>query len=222
MENAPEEINEINDDTLLESEKALTTHFRLTLKDKAEADALIPKLLEKFRTRIVSYCFGYEELPDNNHVHGNILWTKLVPKSTMGDFMLSIDKKAKWYNKPVETTVLQNQLYVLKELELVCTNYDTAKLKALMDKNIAIKIDKAMDMRHKLLNLVKDNKNIKTLYDLKKFIYLHYVNVLDKEPPFAHLRGYIAYIAIKDDRLVNEYFRMEFGDRIVNIEQANI
>jgi len=193
----------------------LGTHFRLTI-ERDEALVFIPLFIQKWQ-HLVKYLFTYEEKGDNHHIHGHLEWDK-YSKQTMSDWMKLMKKSGKYYNDDLQKTAKENLLYITKDLDVLATNYSDEEVDAIIKATMAINEDKAMDMRHKLFNLVKDNMSIQTVKDLKKFIYLHYVNVLDKEPPFTHLRGYMAYIALKMDRLREEYMEAEFGKDILIIK----
>jgi len=117
----------------------------------------------------------------------------------------------KYYNEKLKNPPMHNLLYITKDLDLLETNYDDEFIDKVIEKTQEINVDKSTDMRHKLLNLVKDNEKIDSMLKLEMWIEYHYVYVLDKEPPVNHLRGYIKYICLKVPRLTKDYMIKAYG-----------
>jgi len=190
-------------------EQKNSTHMRITI-ERDEALILLPKLIAHFNNRIISYVFAFEQKPNNNHIHGHVLWSKPVAHPTMSDFMGKHGKLGKWSNQPMKEPYIHSQVYCTKDLDILLTNYDDVKIQSLIAMNIAINEDKKKDMRDKLLALVKDNEKIDTMDKLMYFIYEHYITVLHKEPPFTHIKGYMAYISFLVPRIKYDYLKHTF------------
>jgi len=154
------------------SETKIITHFRLTI-ERAEALVFIQAFLHKWK--IDKYMFAYEEKDENHHIHGHIEWTEIPTKQQLSVYMKKMGFAGKYYNDTLKKDPMNNLLYISKDLDLLDTNYEDEFVDKIVNQTEKINVDKSMDMRHKLLNLVKDNEKIDSMLKLEMYIEYHYV-----------------------------------------------
>jgi len=201
----------------------MSYHLRVSIT-REEAQAFIPKFLDAFLPML--YVFAYEEKDSNHHIHAHLEYNenKGVPKKqTLSDFFKKNNLQGKYYHKSVKKDDNSNLLYVTKDLDILKHNVAELAMDEILNKTKAINKDKKLHARHKILEKVRavqlkyldelkqlaitaDNEfppeNIPTppfckMSDIAVFIMNLYIDEYDKEPPLAHMRGYVLYIATK-------------------------
>lgn len=210
----------------------MSYHLRITTPREA-ALAIIDKYLDAFHP--VLFCFSYEEVGDNKHIHAHLEYSEhhgVPKKQTLCDWFKKNDLKGKYYHKEVEKDNNSNIQYVIKDLDILKHNIAELAMDELMNKTKKINADKKKNARHKLLELVearhrewlalepKKNEDDLPVYegpikewleaapfqklsDIAYYIMRVYIDDYDKEPPLAHMRGYVLYIALKLQVLLN-------------------
>ena len=201
----------------------MSYHLRVTIT-RSDAPALIEKFLDAFLPAL--YVFAYEEKDANHHIHAHLEYNenKGVPaKQTISDFFKKNNLQGKYYHKSVKKDDNSNLLYVTKDLNILRHNVAELAMDEILNKTKAINKDKKLHARHKLLERVKASQQLyldelaqlgvtdeneftlltvppppfAKLADSAVFIMNIYVDEYDKEPPLAHMRGYVLYIATK-------------------------
>jgi len=200
----------------------MSYHLRVTIT-RLDAPALIAKYLDAFLPML--YVFAYEEKGDNHHIHAHLEYNenKGVPaKQTISDFFKKNNLQGKYYHKSVKKDDNSNLLYVTKDLDILKHNVAELEMDAILNKTKAINQDKKTHARHKMLERVRASQQLyldelaqlatvndnefpdalppppfARLSDIAVFIMNIYIDEYDKEPPLAHMRGYVLYIATK-------------------------
>jgi len=201
----------------------MSYHLRVTIT-RSDAPALIEKYLDAFHPML--YVFAYEEKDDNHHIHAHLEYNenKGVPaKQTISDFFKKNNLQGKYYHKSVKKDDNSNLLYVTKDLDIIRHNVAELKMDEILNKTKAINKDKKLHARHKMLERVRAAQQeylnelaklgasedfefppedslimpFAKMSDIAIFIMNIYINEYDKEPPLAHMRGYVLYIATK-------------------------
>jgi len=200
----------------------MSYHLRVTIT-RLDAPALIAKYLDAFLPML--YVFAYEEKGDNHHIHAHLEYNenKGVPaKQTISDFFKKNNLQGKYYHKSVKKDDNSNLLYVTKDLDILKHNVAELEMDEILNKTKAINKDKKTHARHKMLERVRASQQLyldelaqlatvndnefpaalppppfAKLSDIAIFIMNIYIDEYDKEPPLAHMRGYVLYIAQK-------------------------
>lgn len=176
-------------------------HIRIT----GEREPLL-ELVKQYTAHynVFKYIFSYEEVDDNHHIHGHIEYAKEPTKQSISQWMKTKGYSGKYYHKKLDKDPKSNILYVVKDLDLIHHNLSKEHIDFYKNETKKITENKKLEQRHKLLleynkylETVQASKNFWTLPDLARWIMNHYINVYDKEPPLAHLKGYTIYIASK-------------------------
>lgn len=211
----------VDSDASDEQIETVSYHIRVT----GERDKL-KQLAELYvkQYKPVVYAFSYEEVDENHHMHGHLEYIKAPTKQSISQWMKGKGYSGKYYHQDVKTTSEQNLIYICKDLDIIFHNLTAERFTELKTMTKAINDNKKMDQRHKLL--MEYNKYLVSInYDnvaqswslakLARWIMHHYIDVYDKEPPLAHLKGYAIYIANKC--LAHEYYHLEISHLFDNL-----
>lgn len=207
-------------------------HLRITAKWAEIEKGLIRDFLIKFEPATYVFSEEISK-QDVIHIHGHLEYEEAPSKSTLSDLFKRYKLSGLYYHKQLVKDKENNLLYVCKDLNIKSHNLEQYELDEIISKTTAINEDKKRDTRHKLLELYNkwfdDNYNnyvIKTvneitlteetthkitefdtyineLDNIAMFINDLYIEVWDKEPPLAHLSGYVLYIATKINSKLN-------------------
>lgn len=206
-------------------------HLRIT-GEREDIEKIIQEFIVKFRP--ITYVFSYEEVEDNHHVHAHLEYENVPKKQSLSDFMSKKGFKGKYYHKELDKEPINNLLYVLKDLDIICHNLEQERYEQLIQTTKRINEDKKKNARHKIYELAykkfityidnmpesslaefkdyREKQPFKSLSQITDFIIQLYVLDYDKEPPLSHIRGYVLYIAqkfLKDDKISPFCFQIE-------------
>jgi len=207
-------------------------HLRITAKWAEIEKGLIRDFLTKFEPAIYVFSEEVSK-QDVIHIHGHIEYEDAPSKSTLSDLFKRYKLSGLYYHKQLVKDKQNNLLYVCKDLNIKSHNLEQYELDEIISKTTLINEDKKKDTRHKLLELyekwffetgkqyiIKKECDITlttevtyklTEYDtyvneldnIAMFISELYINEWDKEPPLAHLSGYVLYIATRMNNKLN-------------------
>lgn len=210
-------------------------HLRITAKWSEIEKGLIRDFLTKFEPTTYVFSEEVSK-QDVIHIHGHVEYEDAPSKSTLSDLFKRYKLSGLYYHKQLVKDKQNNLLYVCKDLNIKSHNLEQYELDELIDKTTVINEDKKKETRHKLLDLyLKWFEEYRPLYEVIEiceitltktktykltefdtpineldnialFINDLYVNEWDKEPPLAHLSGYVLFIATKLNRLISEEF----------------
>lgn len=192
-------------------------HLRVTCNREVSV-----KISDEFTKKFspVEYAYSYEEKGDNLHMHGHLCYydSEVPKKQTLSDFFKKHNLIGLYYHKELTKEPQNNLLYVMKDLDIIKHNLALEYYDVLMKSTKRINEDKKKHARHKLLDIIKQehlqfienspsNDNVEEylsyyekapyqhISDITKRIVRVYVEDYDKEPPLAHIRGYVLYIS---------------------------
>jgi len=207
-------------------------HLRITAKWSEIEKGLIRDFLTKFEPATYVFSEEVSK-QDVIHIHGHIEYEDVPSKSTLSDLFKRYKLSGLYYHKQLVKDKQNNLLYVCKDLNIKLHNLEQYELDEIISKTTQINEDKKKETRHKLLDLyekwffeigkqyieIKEceitltkeieykltefNTYINELDNIAMFINDLYINEWDKEPPLAHLTGYVLYIASKMNNKLN-------------------
>lgn len=207
-------------------------HLRVTC-DRETGIKVSNDFIDKFKP--LEYAVSYEDKDGNQHIHAHLYYDNVPKKQTISDFFKRYENVKGYYHKELKKEPIDNLLYVLKDLDIIRHNIDQERYQQLISTTKRINADKKKHARHKLLEIIEEeyrqfNEKAPSSDNLEQYLqyyekapYVHlsdisrkiikiYVEDYDKEPPLAHLRGYVLYIAqkmIKQWERPNCHIKME-------------
>ena len=198
-------------------------HVRVTLT-RDESVKVSKQIVEYFKPK--QYIVGYEEKGDNKHMHMHIEFDEpedaaylvsAAGKSYKAAYFKKIGYAGKYYFKEC-TDPYANKLYVAKDLDIICHNYEEEEYDEIINATTKINENKKMDQKDKLLEafreefkdvpkyvqkpddldeiMILNDERPHKLSDIADWIHWHYINKYNKAPPAPHLmREYMIWIA---------------------------
>jgi len=215
-------------------------HVRVTLS-RVEAPQVSKQIVDFFKPS--RYICGYEEVDTNHHMHMHLEFDEpatavyLVSdagKSYKSAFFKKIGYAGKYYFKEC-IDQFANKLYVAKDLDIICHNYEEEDYDEIMNATNKINDNKKLDQRNKLLAAFREEfkelpkfiqkpnseegiemfnpERPHRLTAIASWIHWHYIDVYDKPPPTIHMREYVLWIASKEEVMdTDSYYLMQFHD----------
>jgi len=176
-------------------------HLRVSV-DRTTGKKLAKDFVSKFEP--VKYCFAYEQVGENVHIHGHLEYKEAPSKQTISYYMKqwNPDKKASfYYHKTLDKDEIHNMTYVTKDNDILRTNFTQEELEFFQEENARINDEKAKPMKQQLVEHFKKNDqfwNDKMLGELY-YEVLKYHTDRDYHPQTALLPGYVLYVCNKLD-----------------------
>lgn len=132
-------------------------HLRITANETDHLK-IIQIFLNKFSKDILYYVFASEVSEKGvAHIHGHIEWKTVPKKQTLSDYFKKQQLNGKYYHQQLDKPVINNLLYVTKDLKLIGYNFPDDVIKKIKQQTQQINEDKKKSPRHKLLELFKEH-----------------------------------------------------------------
>lgn len=175
-------------------------HLRVSV-DRATGKKLAKDFVSKFTP--VKYCFAYEEVGENTHIHGHLEYKDIPSKQTISYYMKqwNPDKKASfYYHKTLDKDEIHNMTYVTKDNDILRTNFTQEELEYFKEENARINDEKSKPMKEQLVEYFRDKlTDNMTLGQIYKQCVLYHTQ--RGYLPLMHLMpSYVVYVCMQLNR----------------------
>lgn len=172
-------------------------HLRVSV-DRKTGKKLAKDFVSKFEP--VKYCFAYEEVDENVHIHGHLEYSAIPSKQTISYYMKqwNPDKKASFhYHKQLKKDEIHNMTYITKDGDILLTNYKPEELEKFKLENERIENEKSKPMKEQLVeHLSKKLLDSHTLGEIYEMI-IDYHTERDYVPQLHLIPCYVIYVCKK-------------------------